>query len=562
MDSSNASVFRALNISPLQFFKSRQALLHYVDQLPVNLQAKGYLAASVDSLLESDTMFTARIFTGQLYKWRQARIDQKDWPILQSLGYAASSFIIADPAAISSLPDRVIRRLAAIGHPFARAGWDSIELNENEVSATLRIDRGPLYRMDSLGLHGPLKISRRFLQRHLGLTSGGIYDQEILDQIDDRLAELPYLEQSQPWQLAMHSSGYAVELFLQPKQSNKVDALIGLLPSNQQNGGRLLLTVDAELLLQNALAAGETIHLNWEQIQPRSPRLMMSYVQPYVWGSRVGAEAGFHLYKKDSSFLNISGRIGAHYRLSSNESLGILLQLQRTNLLNVDTTAVLVSKRLPADIDLSLASLAVEYQLQTTDNRFTPRRGWNISMNASAGRKTIRRNNAITSLKDPSVNFAGLYDSLRLNSYQLRLRWTNEYFIPSGKRAVIRTALQMGGLLTQDYFRNEMFQVGGFRTLRGFDEESIFANLFIVPTLEYRYLTGANSYFFAFTDGGYTRTRNQSTVASHTYVGAGAGMALQSRQGILNISYAVGKRNDIPFSFRQSKIHIGFTSFF
>jgi hypothetical protein len=49
---------------------------------------------------------------------------------------------------------------------------------------------------------------------------------------------------------------------------------------------------------------------------------------------------------------------------------------------------------------------------------------------------------------------------------------------------------------------------------------------------------------------------------SHTYLGTGFGMALETKAGILNLSYAVGKRNDASFSFRQSKIHFGFVSIF
>jgi len=231
-------------------------------------------------------------------------------------------------------------------------------------------------------------------------------------------------------------------------------------------------------------------------------------------------------------------------------------------LLDVDTNTIRFSKRLPDIIDLNYLSIGFEYAYNNTNYRLNPRSGNEFLLTATAGKKTIRRNNAITAIKDGSFNYNALYDSLELDSYQLRFRMNAAKYFPLAKRAVLKTALQAGLLQTPNYFRNEMFQVGGYRILRGFDEESIFTNRFAVATLEYRYLIDLNSYFFGFTDVGYTNYKSQQTSVSHTYAGFGAGMAFETKQGIFNISYAVGKRNDLRLDLRQSKIHFGYTSFF
>jgi hemolysin activation/secretion protein len=112
------------------------------------------------------------------------------------------------------------------------------------------------------------------------------------------------------------------------------------------------------------------------------------------------------------------------------------------------------------------------------------------------------------------------------------------------------------------YYHNELFQVGGFKKLRGFDEESIYTNRFLVATLEYRYLLAQNSWFFAFTDVGGAAYKSNSADYSHSYIGFGAGLAFETNTGIFNISWALGKRNDLSLDLRQSKIHIGFVSLF
>jgi hypothetical protein len=85
---------------------------------------------------------------------------------------------------------------------------------------------------------------------------------------------------------------------------------------------------------------------------------------------------------------------------------------------------------------------------------------------------------------------------------------------------------------------------------------------FGVGTLEYRYLLGRNSFLYAFTDLGWAEDRSSGPVARHFYAGAGVGMSFETRAGLFNLAYAAGKRDDLPFDIRQSKIHFGLVSLF
>jgi hypothetical protein len=42
----------------------------------------------------------------------------------------------------------------------------------------------------------------------------------------------------------------------------------------------------------------------------------------------------------------------------------------------------------------------------------------------------------------------------------------------------------------------------------------------------------------------------------------GLGLAVETKGGIFNISYAAGKRNDLRFNIREAKIHLGYLSIF
>lgn len=543
-------------------FKTRVEALQYLQQLPAFLQAKGYLSSSIDSAAEKESSLIVYLFLGEQYQWKQLITTETNWQLLQQLGYERSDMKIADASSIALLPEKVISYYENNGYPFAKVKFDSVQIINNSISANLIIDKGILYRMDSIRVFGDAKISQVFLSRYLELPKGALYSRSALEKLDQRLLELNYVEQIQPWDISMLGSGYLINLYLKPKKTNQIDALIGFLPSNQQNNNKLLLTVDANVLLKNAFAGAETIDFSWEQIQPKSPRLHLYFQQPYIFRSSFGLDLGFDFYKKDSSFLNINARIGVQYALSSTQSGRIAIETFRTNLLDIDTNFIKFSKQLPDIIDVNVLNLSFQYDLNKTNYRFNPQRGFEFTITATAGKKTIRKNNAITQIKEPSFDYGKLYDSVKLNTYQLRIRASAAKYFALAKQSVLKTAVAAGLIQSPNLFSNEMFQIGGYRLLRGFDEESIFSNQFAVATAEYRYLLNLNSYFFGFTDFGYSQYKTDQTFFSHTYLGLGAGMAFETKQGIFNISYAAGKRNDLKFDFRQSKIHFGYVSFF
>jgi len=186
-------------------------------------------------------------------------------------------------------------------------------------------------------------------------------------------------------------------------------------------------------------------------------------------------------------------------------------------------------------------------------------------LTVSAGIRRIRPNNNISNIKDPSnpgFNFQSLYDSLGTKAYTFRIKGNLARFFKTGKQTTLKTAVNVGLVQSPRIFRNELFQIGGFRMLRGFDEESIFASAYAVVTAEYRILIGLNSYIYAFTDGAWVRNNSQFANTTNTFFGTGLGLAFETKAGIFNIAFAAGKRNDLSFNLRQSKIHFGYVNFF
>ncbi|HMO61296.1 MAG TPA: BamA/TamA family outer membrane protein [Ferruginibacter sp.] len=550
----------------LTSFAGRVQCMDYVNKLPALLQGMGYAAASVDTVVYENAEAHAVVYLGIRYKWVKLHTDSVEKRALEQSGYLTRNFEHKpfDVGQLQALKERILDYYENNGYPFASVYMDSIQLEEGGMKAWLKCNKGTPYHIDSIRVKGKIKISNYFLQRYLDLPNGSLYSRAKLEQVGRRIAELPFAEEKYPAELQLLGTGSVLNLYLEQRRSSQMNFLIGFLPANNQTN-KLQLTGDVNLNLKNAFGAAETMYINWQQLQVKSPRLNIGYQQPYIFKSAFGVDFSFDLFKKDSTFLQLNAITGIQYLLSANQSGKLFFQVQSTTLLasGVDTLIVKNSRRLPANIDVSATSLGLDYEWIHTDYRLNPRSGSELKIMTSAGIKKIKPNDDILNLQDADFNYASLYDSLKLRTYQVRLKLQGAHYFPVGKQATIKAAIQSGIYGSGEIFRNDLFQIGGYRLLRGFDEESIFATQYMVFTAEYRYLLGRNSYLFAFADAGRVQNKYQDLKQYNTFVSTGMGMFFETKAGLLNLSFALGKRDDINFDLRRaSKIHFGYINYF
>jgi outer membrane protein assembly factor BamA len=563
------SAFLQKKLKLITDFKSRDACTEYIYNLLPLLQGKGYATASVDSISYDANGATLRLYTGNAFRWAQISTRRVEPGLLIAVAWNDKTFSRRplDLRQFQARQQQLLDYLENNGYPFAKVSLDSVTLKgDDEIFAILRIDKGPLYKIDSIRVYGPARISNEFLQRYLNITNGSTYRKEKLEAIHKKMLELPYVEEQQPWSMTMLAEGSVINLYLKPKKSSQINALVGFLPSSDPLlGNKILVTGEATINLKNALGNGESIGLNWQQLQTGSPRLDLSFQQPYLFHSPFGLNASFNLYKQDSSYINVNLMLGAQYTLSSNQTGSVFIQEMTSSLLNVDTLEIIASHALPAEADVSATSLGLSYDFNNTNYRFNPLRGNELSFLGTVGIKKVKENPLIAQLKDQSdsaFNFSSLYDTVRKQSYEFLVRVSAAHYFPLTRASTLKLAFNGGIFSSPNTYRNELFLIGGYRLLRGFDEQSILASQYTVGTLEYRYLVGMNSFLFTFLDIGWAKNTVPGYNLNSSFLGTGLGMAFETKAGIFNISYALGKRNDTQLNFHDAKIHLGYVSFF
>lgn len=549
-------------------FSNKEACVVYVNTLSEQLRQRGYSAVSVDSFWVGNDTAYIKLYLGKIYRLTKLEIAREDEWLLDAVGYNEKSYIKQpfDEEKLKFLKEKLLGYLENNGYPFAQVKIDSINLKENLLQAKLQVNKGPLYKIDSIRIFGEINMSNRFLQRYLEITNSSIYRKSRLLEVDKKLRQLPYLTVQQPSDISYLGTGALLNVYLKGKKSSQINGIIGFLPAAESTGSsKLLITGDFNLNLKNGFGNGESILVMFQQIQVQSPRLRMSYQQPFLFGSPFGAELWFEGFKKDSSFLNIRYQLGAEYAFGQNRTGKIFFQQFITTVDYVDTLRVKQTKILPEQIDQVTTSIGGDYEWWNTDYRFNPRRGFDIKLQGMAGIRELSKNVKITNLKDPSAggfDYNRLYDSAGLRSYTFRVKTSVAKYFKTGRQTALKTVFNGGWVESPTLFRNELFQLGGLQLLRGFDDESLFASSYLVFTAEYRLLTGQSSFLYAFWDGARVDNRSQFTNTAGWFWGTGLGVTFDTRAGLFNVAFAVGKREELPLNLQQMKIHFGYLNFF
>ncbi len=547
-------------------FNSLLQLQTFVNSLPKQLSMKGYATASIDSLWKIGDTTHIQLFYGIKYNWLQLRTIGIEKNVLVKSGYVEKDFTNKplNIAEVDVMKEKLMSIYENEGYPFASIFLDSISIIDDEITAVLRVNKIILYPIDSIKNVGNLKLNKKFIRRYIGISDGSAYNRLKLQDVDRKMLELPFAETIEPSYLDMVGSGAMLRLNVNNKKSSEASAIFGFLP-DANNTGKFQLTGDINFDLKNVFGSGEGLLFKYQALQPKSPRLNLGFDKPYIFNSPYGINFLFDLFKKDSSFLQVNAQVGIQLNLTTYQTGKLFVQLQSTGLLQggFDTSIIKSQKKLPNIIDVSATNVGLFYEYRKTNYRFNPISGTEFTITSVVGIKNIQKNNDIISLKDPGFNYASLYDSVKLKSYQLRVKLLAAHYFKLSKTSTFKAALNAGAYSSPNIFRNEVFQIGGFKLLRGFDEESIYATQYGVATAEFRSLISLNSYLFGFIDAGLTKTKFLNTNANNVFVGSGIGIVYETKAGLLNLSLALGKRNDVPFSLRQaSKIHFGYINYF
>jgi outer membrane protein assembly factor BamA len=510
-----------------------------------------YLLAGYDSIFSDSLTAKAFLSFGEQYRWAKLRKGNVDEGVLSEIGFREKLYANkpVNYKSVRRIRERLIRYYENNGYPFASVKLDSIEISGNMISAALSLEKHTEEKIDSVIIKGSAKIAPVYIYNYLGIKPKDRYNEAQLVKVNARLRELPFITMSKPSTVIFTDRYNKLTLFLDKKRASQFDGILGILPDNKT--GKVLFTGDVRLKLQNGLSHGELIELNWRRLQTQTQDLKVHIVYPFILRTPFGVDYNFKLYKKDTTYLDVNQNVGLQYLLIGGNFLKVFYSNKTSNLLS--TKGLEYATTLPAYADVRVNMYGIGLRYEKLDYRLNPRRGFTVTVNASAGTKHIKQNANLNPVA---------YENLKLNSAQYNADLEGALFFPLASRSTVMLGNQTAFLYSETMFQNELFRIGGLKSLRGFDEESIFASTYSIMTLEYRFILEQNSYIYLFGDGAWYENNNVKEYVTDQPFGFGAGISFETKAGIFSINYALGKQFSNPIALKSGKIHFGIVNYF
>jgi len=564
-DSTSTNAVKLLLVNDQSLFDSTKCI-QKISQVINQLAEQSYLTAGVSNIRFNDSFCVVKINLGNSYNWIKLSGGNIPEDIFTASGWRQNQFYnqLFNYQVYVQKILQITSYLEQNGYPFAQIKLDSIEVLSDGISAVLNLDKGDLVKFDTIEIIGDASIKSWYVAKYLGIKKDALYNEQILKRIDARLSQLSYIQTTRPSLIYFVGATAKPVVYLTNKKSSSIDGIIGFAPSSDNNKNKLLITGEANLKLQNLFGTGKGFDLAFRSFLSGSQELKTRITWPYIARSNIGVDYELNLLKFDSTFLDVKHDIGLQYRFVGSDYVKVFYNIQNTSLLNVDTNAVKITKALPVSNDLKVNLYGLSAKVVRYDYYLNPRKGFGFDVSAAVGSKQIIRNPTVDAIKftqtDGSVK--SLYDSIKLSSTQYRLLFKGDVFIPLTQRSTIRVEGNFGHVQSSMLFFSELFRLGGIRSLKGFDEQAIFASSYGIINTEIRYLLQQNSHVMLFWNGAWYQNIIRKPTIEDTPYGFGAGLNFETGAGIFSLYYAVGTQFNNSIEFNKAKIHFGFVNYF
>ena len=431
---------------------------------------------------------------------------------------------------LESFLKETTKKLADKGYPFNKIKLINIkEIDNSSISANLNVDLGEKRTLDKIKIKGYEKFPKSFTKQYLKLLTEETFDFEKIKEKSKKINNLGFVRQTKDPEVLFKKDSTITYLFIEKTENNSFDGFIGFATNEESN--KLELNGYVNLKLSNTLNYGEEITLDYKSTDNEDKFFKTNIIAPFVLQSPLGLELSLNLTKKDTSYTKDEQSIGVNY-LTKNKH-GISLHL---SYLNSVSNLTIVNQSIK-DYNSKFQKIRYSYLIPNINNKLIPIKFLN-TLEFSIGE---RRDNTNTRKQIK-------YKTKTYNNFKI----TN--------KSSIYLNFESYGLISTNFYQNEMLLFGGINSIRGFEENSIAANKLFMINSEYRFTIDNNIYINTILDSAYYEN-SLSDIKGYIY-GLGLGLNINTNSGVFKINYANGVKKGEAVDLKLSKIHVSFSNTF
>ena len=522
----------------LELFKAEKINSNRARELVNNILLSeiesGYFTCNVDSINLKNQKLKIYLQTGNLISLNSIKVN-----LPNSLSLKLREDFISDKTYFNAndFSEKIKKWIILMnnnGFPFAEFEFEKSEIINSKINLICNLTSGPLVKIDSIINPEITKKELQLVYKFTDIRNGDLFELNKIYKISENIKNTGFIEEIRPPAYEFIDNKASIYTYFKPQSKNSINGLVGIQPGENET---VQFTGNVALNFQNALSYGEVLKFNWRRMFNSSQNLIAELSYPFLFNTNFEVQGGLDMIKKDSSFFNFNSKLIINYKSNSNFSNGFLFTNNNsTNLLENDYSST------------SVNSFGFVTNFKKLDNPFNPRKGFKIKSEIAYGWKETYAIDTVANNILKSPNFNG---NLSFSSYLSLL-----------KRTTFKIKLSGSTIQNNILYENELTRIGGYKTIRGFDEESIWVSSFVLGNFEFRYLIDEKSNVFLFSDFAWTESKTNNFLMEDYFQSFGFGTNISMPNGLLTLIYGLGRKIDNPFLIRTGKIHLGFTSYF
>ncbi|WP_298903638.1 BamA/TamA family outer membrane protein [uncultured Psychroserpens sp.] len=513
-------------------FSDYLSLESEVKQLQKKLTQIGYIENELLHLKkQNDSSYLASFSLKTKYKTITVfHNNLVDPAILKLTDFLDENALVIPIANLESTLQMINTEIANRGNPFSSLIIKDIKkIDKYTLSGELSVSEPKSRTTDKIIIKGYEKFPKSFLNRYLKIKTNEVFS---LANIKDKTAvlnDLVFANQIKDPEVLFTQDSTILYMYIEKARSNTFDGFLGF--GTNESTNKIEFDGYLDLNLTNNLNYGESLKLLYKSDENDQQTFDLKLTTPYIFNSPVGLDLNLNIFKRDSSFLTVSQTAKINYQINSKHIISAGIQsVTSTDLLDIPTASI-------TDYDSNQYLINYTFTKRQHYDRLFPI-NFLFDVSSSFG------NRSYETFDEKQSNFY-------INTFKIfNLNDKNSFY---GR-------INANYLVSDTYLENELPRFGGINSIRGFEENSLIANLYAVLNTEYRYKLNSTIYVHSVIDAAYFE--NQISNQKEKLFGFGFGFGLLTKAGLFRFNYTSGKTEQRKFRLSDSKIHLSLTTQF
>lgn len=510
------------SIEYLKIHLNGKSITDEVDALSEKLQKSGYIETeNLEQNKPNDSTFVFKFSLGKKINFIHIYIGRNS--ILKSILQNAKNDTIKMPfSETENFLNQTLTQLEKKGFALTKLKLIDIQRNKSKFSAELYLSVDKKRKLNDIVIKGYDKFPEGFKKSINRKYRNVVFNQDNLKKINADFNKIRFVKQIKYPEILFTTDSTKVYVYLEKAKINSFDGFIGFGNDDKSN---LIFSGYVDLNLNNILNTGEKLAVNWKSNGQDQKTFNAATEIPYIFKSPLGIKAQINIFKQDSTFQNTKTNLDLGYYFKANSRIYLGYQSTESNDIKNLNTAIL------SDFNNSYITSTYEFTDFNNEDALFPEKT-TFSLKIGTGNRVAKTQNNKQS-----------FGTLNLKKH---------FYLD--KRNCISLKTENFYLKSNDYVINELYRFGGINSIRGFNENSLQANVFTSIMTEYQYIISPSIYAHSILDYGYFK--DQSTNNSGKIVGIGFGFGLITKNGLFNIVYANGSSQNQAIKLSNSIVQI------